>query len=158
MPYEAKLHVEEELCPLCSGRAEIVERLCEDCKLPLVLWGTVKTLVETHNRLKEGKLTEEEFQNLCHNLPQDSGCRFIYGCRQWWKKLGFKDPIDELSRENQDLRMAVIRAERQKYCTEVMAYPNEAERIASLEQEVARLATELIETTEKLEWLQHDRS
>lgn len=38
-------------------------------------------------RLKRGDFTEEEFQTLCHNLPEDDECRFKQGCIDYQKKL-----------------------------------------------------------------------
>jgi chromosome segregation ATPase len=38
-------------------------------------------------RVKEGHLTEEEFQAMCHNLCPDDEERFKAGCRQTWEKL-----------------------------------------------------------------------
>lgn len=38
-------------------------------------------------RVKEGHLTEEEFQAICHNLCPDDEERFKAGCRQTWEKL-----------------------------------------------------------------------
>lgn len=45
-------------------------------------------------RLKEGKFTEVEFQNLCHNMTVDGQpvttetvCRFKRGCEEYQKKL-----------------------------------------------------------------------
>jgi hypothetical protein len=38
-------------------------------------------------RLKRGDFTEEEFQNLCHNLSEDDEARFKQGCLDYQKKL-----------------------------------------------------------------------
>ncbi len=38
-------------------------------------------------RLKEGRFTEEEFQNLCHNFSACDRQRFQEGCRQYQEKL-----------------------------------------------------------------------
>lgn len=38
-------------------------------------------------RLKAGKFTEEEFQNLCHNLDSDCPFRFGRGCIEYNKKM-----------------------------------------------------------------------
>lgn len=38
-------------------------------------------------RLKEGKFTEEEFQNICHNFSADDLCRFRKGCEDTQRKL-----------------------------------------------------------------------
>ena len=42
-------------------------------------------------RLKEGKFTEEEFQNLCHNFSPDDECRFKKGCEEYQRKLFGKE-------------------------------------------------------------------
>ena len=41
-------------------------------------------LLEEIDRLKEGKFTDEEFQNLCHNCDVQEGCdRFVLrGCEE----------------------------------------------------------------------------
>lgn len=36
-------------------------------------------------------LTEEQFQDLCHDLNPEDANRFRNGCRLYWKKLGFGD-------------------------------------------------------------------
>lgn len=38
-------------------------------------------------RLKAGRFTEEEFQNLCHTFSEDDECRFKAGCVEYHKKL-----------------------------------------------------------------------
>lgn len=38
-------------------------------------------------RLKSGKFTPEEFQNLCHNYSEDDYEKFCDGCDDWQKKL-----------------------------------------------------------------------
>ena len=38
-------------------------------------------------RLKSGDFTEEEFQNLCHNLDESDECRFKAGCEAYQAKL-----------------------------------------------------------------------
>lgn len=38
-------------------------------------------------RLKAGKFTEEEFQNLCHNFDEKDRERFVKGCEDYQRKL-----------------------------------------------------------------------
>jgi hypothetical protein len=40
-----------------------------------------------NERLLRGEFTEEEFQNLCHNMTTDDACRFKAGCEAYQKKL-----------------------------------------------------------------------
>jgi hypothetical protein len=47
-------------------------------------------------RLKSGNFTEEEFQNLCHNLTTDDAERFCNGCEEYQKKLFGYSPISKL--------------------------------------------------------------
>ena len=45
-------------------------------------------LIEENHRLKSGNFTEEEFQNLCHNVSiQEGRARFEEGCRDYQRKL-----------------------------------------------------------------------
>lgn len=62
-------------------------------RAPLPRWGyfdreVVGVLLAEIDRLKEGYFTEEEFQNLCHNLSvKDGEHRFKKGCEEYQKKL-----------------------------------------------------------------------
>jgi hypothetical protein len=47
-------------------------------------------------RLKEGRFTEEEFQNLCHTFTKDDAERFCNGCEEYQKLLFGYSPITEL--------------------------------------------------------------
>lgn len=38
-------------------------------------------------RVKDGKLTEEEFQAICHDLSPDDEERFMRGCHALWQRL-----------------------------------------------------------------------
>lgn len=38
-------------------------------------------------RLKEGRFTEEEFQNLCHTFSAEDRNRFFTGCAEYQRKL-----------------------------------------------------------------------
>lgn len=56
-------------------------------------------LIEEIKRLKRGDFTEEEFQNLCHNMKPDDLRRFRQGCEDYQDKLfGLKKPKDEEER------------------------------------------------------------
>lgn len=55
-------------------------------------------------RLKAGKFTEEEFQNLCHNFSEDNICRFFQGCAEYQKKLFGRCHVEELQAEVATLR------------------------------------------------------
>ncbi len=44
-------------------------------------------LQEKIERLKRGDFTEDEFQNLCHNLSADDERRFRAGCEAYQRKL-----------------------------------------------------------------------
>lgn len=46
-------------------------------------------------RVLEGKLTEEEFQNLCHNLTTEDRKRFEQGCKEFQEKLFGKEEKSE---------------------------------------------------------------
>lgn len=43
--------------------------------------------MKDNQRLREGKFTEEEFQNLCHAFSPEDQERFKTGCKEYWKKL-----------------------------------------------------------------------
>lgn len=47
----------------------------------------IATLRREYARLLRGEFTEEEFQNLCHNMTTDDACRFKAGCEAYQKKL-----------------------------------------------------------------------
>lgn len=51
-----------------------------DVKLP-------NKLVEDNERLREGDFTPEEFQNLCHCIPENNQDAFFTGCAEYQKKL-----------------------------------------------------------------------
>lgn len=42
---------------------------------------------EEIDRLKAGRFTEDEFQNLCHTFSADDACRFRQGCEEYQRKL-----------------------------------------------------------------------
>lgn len=52
-----------------------------------ILEERVKWLEEEVARLKEGKFTPEELQNLCHNLPKENLVAFGKGCEEYQKSL-----------------------------------------------------------------------
>lgn len=52
---------------------------------------TIDDLRAEVERLKAGNFTEEEFQNLCHNLDGSDADRFRAGCRSYQQKL-FSQP------------------------------------------------------------------
>src|SRR4051794_19041569 len=43
----------------------------------------VGTLLEEIDRLKAGKFTEDEFQNLCHCMDETKECQFKQGCEEY---------------------------------------------------------------------------
>ena len=47
----------------------------------------IKLLEAEVERLKRGDFTDDEFQNLCHNLPQAKMVCFQKGCEEYQKKL-----------------------------------------------------------------------
>jgi hypothetical protein len=47
----------------------------------------VGVLLAEVDRLKAGRFTEEEFQDLCHTFTPDDRERFEAGCRAYWAKL-----------------------------------------------------------------------
>ena len=55
-------------------------------------------------RLKNGKFTEAEFQNLCHEFSADDACRFRAGCDEYFEKLFGRKPqcIHDAAREYAD--------------------------------------------------------
>ena len=58
-----------------------------DCKHARTPEWCVYCLREEVERLKSGNFTEEEFQNLCHNMTTDDLCRFRKGCEEYQRKL-----------------------------------------------------------------------
>lgn len=82
---EQRALIEEGLrsCP-CDGSLD------GDCEA----WGcrTILFLLTEIDRLKRGEFTEEEFQNLCHNLSTDDQERFKRGCEEYQKRLFGSDP------------------------------------------------------------------
>jgi hypothetical protein len=61
-------------------------------------WGSfdrtlVGVLLAEIDRLKAGRFTEEEFQNLCHNFTPDDRERFEAGCRAYQDKLSGGCPV-----------------------------------------------------------------
>ena len=47
----------------------------------------IKLLEAEVERLQRGDFTEEEFQNLCHSMPQAKMVCFQKGCEEYQKKL-----------------------------------------------------------------------
>lgn len=47
----------------------------------------VRRLRAEESRLRKGDFTEEEFQNLCHNLDDGDERRFKAGCEEYQRKL-----------------------------------------------------------------------
>jgi pimeloyl-ACP methyl ester carboxylesterase len=58
---------------------------CPDCVDAIV--ESKNELVRENQRLLRGEFTEEEFQNLCHNLPEDCPEKFAEGCLAYNRKL-----------------------------------------------------------------------
>jgi chaperonin cofactor prefoldin len=52
-----------------------------------VLRDEVQRLRLMEARVKDGKLTEEEFQAICHDLSPDDEERFMRGCHAMWQRL-----------------------------------------------------------------------
>ncbi len=52
-----------------------------------VLTNAWNAALSDNRRLRRGDLTEEEVQNLCHNLPEDCPKKFAEGCRAYNAKL-----------------------------------------------------------------------
>jgi hypothetical protein len=52
-----------------------------------VLLSTIDGLEQDICRLREGRFTEEEFQNLCHNFGDEDVVRFKRGCEEYQRKL-----------------------------------------------------------------------
>lgn len=51
-------------------------------------------------RFKEGNLTDEELQTLCHNLPPNKVCQFRKGCQEYQVKLFGEEVVkSEVARE-----------------------------------------------------------
>jgi hypothetical protein len=72
-------------CEKCNGRRYIytpMGRECPDCDGI----GYIPT---------NGKLTDAELQEVCHNLSEDDECAFKAGCREMWRKLGFEEETPE---------------------------------------------------------------
>jgi hypothetical protein len=55
-------------------------------------WARCGLLGDEAARLKRGDFTEEEFQGLCHNLPEECARRFGMGCVEYNRKLAEKSP------------------------------------------------------------------
>lgn len=62
---------------ILANQRELIEAYRKKCEL----------LEREIERLKAGRFTEEEFQNLCHNFTPDDACRFKKGCEEYQKKL-----------------------------------------------------------------------
>lgn len=58
------------------------------------LWDYVRYLESEIERLKEGRFTQEEFQNLCHNFDTSDVCRFREGCRQYQLQLFGREALN----------------------------------------------------------------
>lgn len=68
--------------------------------------GVIQALRDEVARLKRGDFTAEEFQNLCHNLPEDCTSEaFCNGCEEYQKKLFGESPITALRLEASRLRV-----------------------------------------------------
>ena len=52
-------------------------------------------------RLKAGNFTDEEFHNLCHNLPEDKREEFFKGCAEFQRKLFGVADVDRFKGNNQ---------------------------------------------------------
>jgi hypothetical protein len=55
----------------------------------------VDYLVSEIERLKSGNFTEEEFQNLCHCVPEEDKEKFFQGCTEYQRKLFGVAAVDE---------------------------------------------------------------
>ncbi len=52
---------------------------------------TIQALQEEINRLKKGDFTQQELQDLCHNLSEDDETAFKQGCEEYQEKLFGED-------------------------------------------------------------------
>lgn len=72
------------------------------------LLAQIKALEEEIARLKEGKFTDEELQNLCHNTATKDLVKFGKGCEEYQKKLfgtTYKSIYDQQFIEAEKLRI-----------------------------------------------------
>lgn len=60
---------------------------CPKCGGETVDYGCVSCLADEVARLKRGEFTEEELQELCHNLGEEDADAFFAGCCQYQHKL-----------------------------------------------------------------------
>lgn len=77
-------------CPICGQKP----MNCDCTELERTSHNEIEELEEQLEkanteiaRLKRGEFTEEEFQNLCHNLNENDYCRFKKGCEEYQEML-----------------------------------------------------------------------
>lgn len=68
-----------------TGGVEFYNLRCPACADAIV--EAKNELVRENQRLLRGDFTEEEFQGLCHGLPEDAPERFARDCVQYNRKL-----------------------------------------------------------------------
>lgn len=83
----------ETVPPMCEGQflqaKHIIRPQCEvGVWPPRVYKALICDLLLEVERLKSGRFTPEEFQRLCHNLPENCTRKtFEKGCREYQNKL-----------------------------------------------------------------------
>jgi hypothetical protein len=69
--------------------------------------GRVTHFSQELRRVKDGRLTEEEFQAICHNLSPDDEERFVRGCYATWqllfKRVELRQVVEILGIKSEDL-------------------------------------------------------
>lgn len=80
--------LQEEIVRLKRGNTEETPPEWKETNLITEQANEIDRLLEEVTRLKRGDFTPEEFQKICHNLPED--CKredFEKGCKEYQEKL-----------------------------------------------------------------------
>jgi hypothetical protein len=75
---------------------------CGNCPLGRVK-GERQLLKEENERLKSGRFTQAELQNLCHTFSEQDKKAFCNGCIEYQKKLFGESPTDKLKKAALDV-------------------------------------------------------
>lgn len=79
------------ICCTCGATRNTII-VCVRCRENLLL--EIISLHDELARLKRGDFTDEELQNLCHNLDESDYEKFCAGCTEYQRKLFGKSPSD----------------------------------------------------------------
>lgn len=89
----------QQLCSYALDRinaqSELLTKMAEKKMMVSEEEDLINFLKAEIERLKNGQFTEEELQNLCHNLTPRNECAFKLGCEKYQRELFGKGAIEE---------------------------------------------------------------